>query len=173
MPNVGTRVILFLSSYAPLFVMIAARGWRDSHYGAAGLSAVAVCSVAILTIFLRRAQTLAANRVAVASVVSRDNNAMSYIVSYLLPFFAVKLNDARDLTSLGIFVLVIGLLYVNSNMIYVNPVLNLAGYHIFEIQDAAGKGAALICRRAYIRTGAEVEVIAMGDYVYLEKSRCK
>jgi hypothetical protein len=36
-------------------------------------------------------------------------------------------------------------------MIYTNPVLNIAGYHIFEIQGADGKTTALICKRAYVR----------------------
>jgi hypothetical protein len=94
---------------------------------------------------------------------------MSYIVTYLLPFLAVKLNDVIDTTSLGAVLLVIAVLYVSSNMIYTNPVLNIAGYHIFEIQDTDGKTTALICKRAYIRTRSEIDVISIGDYVLLEK----
>jgi len=169
MPNVPTRVILFLSSYAPLFLIIAMRGWSDSRYLAVGLAIVAVLSVLMLFVFLRVAQKLAADRVKIDSVASRDGDAMSYIVTYLLPFLAVKLNDVTDVGSLGIVLLVIAILYVNSNMIYTNPVLNIAGYHIFEIHDADGKTTALMCKRAYIRTGSEIDVISVGDYVLLEK----
>jgi len=88
---------------------------------------------------------------------------------YLLPFLAVKLNDPTDLASLGIVLFVIGFLYVNSNMIHTNPVLNIVGYHIFEIVDGNGKTAALISKRAYIRTGSEINAISVGDYVLLEK----
>jgi len=77
--------------------------------------------------------------------------------------------DVTDAASLGIVLLVIAILYVNSNMIYTNPVLNIAGYHIFEIQDSDGKTTALICKRAYVRTGSEIDVITVGDYVMLEK----
>jgi hypothetical protein len=94
---------------------------------------------------------------------------MSYIVTYLLPFLAVKLNDMTDVGSLGMLLLVIAILYVNSNMINTNPVLNIAGYHVFEIHDADGKTTALICKRAYIRTGSEIDVSSLGDYVLLEK----
>jgi hypothetical protein len=82
--------------------------------------------------FLHIAQKLEADKIRVDSVTSRDGDAMSYIVTYLLPFLAVKLNDVIDVGSLGIVLLVIAVLYVNSNMIYTNPVLNIAGYHIFE-----------------------------------------
>jgi len=169
MPNVLTRVILFLSSYAPLFLIIAMRGWSDSRYLAASLAVVAALSVVVLFVFLRTARKLSADKVKVDSVVSRDGDAMSYIVTYLLPFLAVKLNDVTDAASLGIVLLVIAILYVNSNMIYTNPVLNIAGYHIFEIQDVDGKTTALICKRGYIQTGSEIDVISVGDYVLLEK----
>jgi hypothetical protein len=169
MPNIPVRIILFFSSYAPLFLIIALRGWRDSRYLAIGLAVASVVSVLVLFVFLRIAQTLAAGRIKVDSVASRDGDAMSYIVTYLLPFLAVKLNDVTDAGSLGIVLAVIAILYVNSNMIHTNPVLNIAGYHVFEIHDADGKTTALLCKRAYIRTGSEIDVISLGDYVLLEK----
>lgn len=169
MPNVPTRLILFFSSYAPLFLIIAMRGWDKSRYLALGMAIIAVLSVVVLFVFLRIAQKLAADKIIVSSVVSRDGDAMSYIVTYLLPFLAVKLNDVTDAGSLGIVLLVIAVLYVNSNMIHTNPVLNIAGYHIFEIHDTDGKTTAFICRRGYIRTGSEMNVISVGDYVLLEK----
>jgi hypothetical protein len=145
------------------------RGWRDSRPLAVGLAIVAVLSVVVLFAFLHTARKLAADKVNVSSVISRDGDAMSYIVTYLLPFLAVKLNDPTDVVSLGIVLFVIGLLYVNSNMIHTNPVLNIGGYHIFEIEDSVGKTTALICKRSYIRTGSEIDVISIGDYVLLEK----
>ena len=51
MPNILTRLILFLSSYAPLFVIIAMRGWRESRHFAIGLVIVAVLSVVALLPF--------------------------------------------------------------------------------------------------------------------------
>ena len=169
MPNIPVRIILFFSSYAPLFLIIAMRGWRDSRYFAVTLVAVSVASVIVLFLFLRIARKLAADRIKVDSVASRDGDSMSYIVTYLLPFLAVKLNDVTDVGSLGVMLLVIAVLYVNSNMIYTNPVLNIAGYHIFEIHDADGKASALISRHAYIRTDSDIDVISLGDYVVLEK----
>lgn len=169
MPNVPTRLILFLSSYAPLFLIIAVRGWRDSRSLAISLAAIAVVSVLVLFVFLQVVRKLAADKVAVSSVISRDGDAMSYIVTYLLPFLAVKLNDPTDVFSLGVVLFVIGLLYVNSNMIHTNPVLNIAGYHIFEIEDSNGKTTTLICKRSYIRIGSEIDAISVGDYVLLEK----
>lgn len=145
------------------------RGWRDNRHLAVGLAIVAVLSVLVLFTFFHTAQKLAPAKVTVSSVISRDGDAMSYIVTYLLPFLAVKLNDPADVVSLGIVLFVIGLLYVNSNMIHTNPVLNIVGYHIFEIEDGNGKTTALICKRSYIRVGSDIDAISVGDYVFLEK----
>lgn len=169
MPNTPTRLILFLSSYAPLFLILAVRSWVQNRYVSAGFAGVAIISMLVLAAFLRQARTLGADKVMIASVISRDGDAMSYIVTYLLPFLAVKLNEADDVISLAIVFLVIGVLYVNSNMIYTNPVLNIAGYHIFEVQDEEGKTTALICKRTYVRTGSELDVVSLGDYVLMEK----
>ena len=169
MPNTLTRLILFLSSYAPLFLIIAMRCWSDSVLLAFSLTLVATLSVAILFVFLRVERNLAAEKIVVESAGSRDGDAMSYIVTYLLPFLAVKFNVPIDVTSLAAAFLVIAVIYISSNMIYTNPVLNLAGYHIFEIQDADGKTSALICKRPYVRTHSEMEVISLGNYVLLEK----
>lgn len=96
MPNAPTKVILFLSSYAPLFLIIAMRGWGDSPYLAGGFAVVAVLSVVVLFVFLRAARKLAADKIKVDSVFSRDGDAMSYIVMYLLPFLAVTRPDRQQ-----------------------------------------------------------------------------
>jgi hypothetical protein len=46
-------------------------------------------------------RTLAADKVVIASVVSRDGDAMSYIVTYLLPFLAVNFKEVGDVASLA------------------------------------------------------------------------
>jgi hypothetical protein len=170
MPNTPTRLILFLSSYAPLFLILAVRNSFENRYISIGFVAVAVGSVTVLFIFLRYARTLAQDKVIIASVVSRDGDAMSYIVTYLLPFLAVRFHELADAVSLGIVFLVIGLLYVNSNMICTNPVLNIRGYHIFEVQDGEGKTTALISKRSYIRISSQLNVVSLGDYVLMEKA---
>jgi hypothetical protein len=169
MPNALTRIILFCSSYAPLFLILAIRSWIDNRWLAVSLAAVATVSVLVLWLFVRKARTLAAQKVAITSVISRDGDAMSYIVTYLLPFLAVDFTKPSDVVSLGIVFGVIGLLYVNSNLIHTNPLLNLVRYHIFEVQDSDGKTTALITRRSYIRNGAELDIVSLGDYVSMEK----
>jgi hypothetical protein len=51
-PDMLTRIILFLSSYAPLFLIIAMRGWDKSRVVAIIIAGSAVISVIVLFVFL-------------------------------------------------------------------------------------------------------------------------
>jgi len=123
----------------------------------------------VLFVYLRLAASLAPLPVTVASVTARDGDAMGYFVSYLLPFLDVSFRDPGNAAALAIMLLVLCVLYVNSNLIHTNPILNLSGFHIFELQADDGRKLAFISRRPYIRTGATVRAVALGDYVMMEK----
>jgi hypothetical protein len=169
MPRISTRVLLFLSSYAPLFFILALRAWTTNRDLAIGLGSLSTLSIVSLALFLKYAFTLQSAPQIVTSVKSRDGDVMSYIVTYLLPFLAIKLNDMMDITSLGLLLAVVGILYVNSNLIHTNPILSLMGYHLFEIEDENKKTTTLICKRTYIKVGSEIHAVSVGDYVLLEK----
>jgi hypothetical protein len=103
----------------------------------------------------------------VASVNRRDGEAMSYIVSYLLPFIALPSGTLADGISLGIFLLVLGVLYINSDMLHINPMLNLGGWHIYEITISNGETRTLIARQR-VRKGAAIKTIRVTDDILLE-----
>ena len=160
--------MLFLSSYSPLFVILGIRAFRDNVIAAALLIGLAALSVAFLITFLSLMNQLAPHQVQVSEAQSRDVELIGYILTYLLPFLDISFSEFTSVVPLGLFILIIAVLYVNSNMIHVNPILNLLGYHILEIQSDDGKRSALICRRRYIRAGTTLNVASLGDYVLLE-----
>ena len=63
----------------------------------------------------------------------------------------------------------IAVLYVRSNLIYINPILNLLGYRLFEVETESGKISALVCKRDYVKTGSPIAVVSPEDYILLEK----
>ena len=109
--------------------------------------ALAVGSVAALFAYLSFAGRGPTDEITVAGVIPRDSETMSYIVTYLLPFLNIDFSDRHAAFALGIAFAVVGVLYVNSNMLYINPVLSLAGFHLFEVETSEHTSAILICRR--------------------------
>jgi hypothetical protein len=159
--------MLFLSSYAPLFMILAIRNW-DRSYITVALLLLSLASVVWLRVFLHQAAKLGKVTVDVVRSTSRDGDIVSYIVSYLLPFLAIDFGKAADVLSVIVLLMVIALLYVHSNLIYVNPLLAAMGFHLAEIEEASGKVSILLSRRPYIRPDSRLRVIPAGDLISLE-----
>ena len=129
--------------------------------------AIGVIGLIGIIVYLGFAHRLNTMKVKVESVLRRDGEAMSYIVTYLLPFIALPSGNAASCISLGVFLAVLVVLYMNSDMMHINPMLNLIGYHIYEITLQDGETRALISRRR-ARKGREANVIHMSDDIFLE-----
>src|ERR1043166_4789541 len=122
MPSLFIRLLLCLSSYFPLTVIFAVQFFSKGRYVAAIVSLSAgIFGLVGLSIYLRLARRLSALAVHVDSVSRQDAEAMSYIVTYLLPFIALPSGSMADGICLGIFLAVIAVLYVHSDMLHINP----------------------------------------------------
>ena len=95
---------------------------------------------------------------------------MSYIVTYVIPFMAVPFSDWQQGMALSIFFVVLGILYVNSNMIHINPMLNLGRYHLYEVTLEDGGMHSLITHQRVAR-GQSLSVIKIGEDILLEKRK--
>jgi|SRR6266850_4744754 len=131
----------------------------------------AMISVIALFAYLGLVRRLATHSIHVASASSRDSEAMSYIVTYLLPFLGLDSQSLADRISLGIFLGMLAVLYVGSNLIHMNPVLNLVGFRLFEIEGQDGKRTTLITKRGYIPPRSEISIVSLSNSVALEKRR--
>jgi len=160
-----------MSSYAPLLVIL----WVRDAFGNSCLSRAmlwaALVSVTALFTYLGLVRRLASHSVQVVNASSRDSEAMSYIVTYLLPFLGLDSQSLADRVSLGIFLAMLAVLYVGSNLIHMNPMLNLVGFRIFEIESEDGKRTILITRRGYIPPRTEICIVSLANSVALEKPR--
>ncbi len=163
-----TRSILFLSSYAPLFLIMGIRSSLESLPIALVFYAITGMSVITLTLFLNTVKQYSSHTVTVVKVESRDSEMTSYIVTYLLPFLVVSFNDPATTVSLAIMLGVIAIVYVQSNLIHINPLLNVLGFHLFEAETEDGKLTSLICKHTYVRTRSTLNVVSLGDYIMME-----
>ena len=168
MANFLTRVVMFLSSYAPLFGVFAVKQYPHSHKATYIFSGLAAFSLLVLLAFFKTAHTISTNEISVKEHVARDGDSMSYIVTYLVPFLDIKFDELSNIIGVGIIFLVLGVLYVNSNMIYTNPVLNIVGFHIFDIRTSEDRPMVLITRLSFLKSNAKLQVAPLADYVGFE-----
>jgi hypothetical protein len=170
MPSILARLLLFVSSYFPLAAIFFVLFLKNHPLSAIVVLSVGTLGLIGLAIYLRIVNRLSAISVKVKDIQRRDAESMSYIVSYVIPFLAVPFNGFEQGVALGMFFAVLAILYVNSNMIHINPMLNLGRYHIYEVTLEDDTTHALISKRR-IRRGETLSTIKVGEDILLEKQK--
>ncbi len=172
MPSVLARWLFFLSSYFPLSVIFCLLLWKQNCWAAVAVLFIGLLGVGGLAAYLVFAKRLSAVTFKIVEVKRRDAEVMSYIASYIIPFVTAPLGSWEQGVALAFFFAILGIIYVNSNMIHINPVLNLVRYHIYEVTGEDGSPNALLTRRRIHRSD-EVPVVIIGEAILLEKPSCR
>lgn len=164
------QLALFLSSYAPLaavFALLESFGGGWPTRVCAGLAALGiVLPIGVFAV----ARRLAPQTLHVASAQVRDGDALAYIATYLVPFAAVTATTTRERAALALFVLLIAVLYVRSELFYINPLLALVGYRLFQVTTPAGASVVLISKRRFLASDTNLRSRRLSDYVHWETS---
>lgn len=151
----GALFSLFVTSYIPLFAIVIGKqmkdGWEYMHWGGWNkeafccflnhfgmacflvmFSIVGIAGVVVLFNNLRR-NLPNGQTVTITKISNRNSEAIGYIATYIVPFMA---SDFSSWFECIVFVVVMGLIYViytNSNMILINPILNVK-YSLLDIE---------------------------------------
>jgi hypothetical protein len=159
---------LFLSSYSPLFAVFALLDSFGSGWPPRVCLLVAAVGLMLPVLMFLIARRLAPQSLHVESSQVRDGDALAYIATYLVPFAAISATTARERGALGLFVVLIAVLYVRSELFYIDPLLALVGYRLFQVATPAGTSAVLLTRRRFLRSGIDLTARRLSDYVYWE-----
>ncbi len=171
MATIPVRVMLFFSSYCPLLLIMGVLLWGKSLPWAIALPAFGLLSLVLMLLYLRSVRRIKPPvPTKVTEVHKRDADVMGYIASYLVPFVTFPLDAGWQLiVALLVFVGVLLLVYVNSNMIYVNPMLNIFGYHLYEIRVEHGENDVYYIARKPVHRSEPIEYVRLDDDIYLER----
>jgi hypothetical protein len=146
MPRLYVRIVLFVSSYAPLIALLGIRR-RSCLPELIALEAVAALSVAMLWLFIRIQRGYADTTIKIESWDTKDTETLGYIATYLIPLLSLDIAKFDDALALGVFGVVLGVIYCNSSLIYTNPMLNLMGYHLLELRETDGPTWTVLTHR--------------------------
>ena len=168
MPSLFVRCLLFISSYFPLAVIFCILLWQTHLLWAViilliGISGLVILFLYFLLIVPRRAKS----HETITELNRHDGDVLSYVASYLVPFVSLDLTGAQ-LWAVIVFLAVLLIIYVNSNMIYINPMLNILGYHLYEIKIAKNETSFYLLTRQRVGLRSVVHVARIGDTTFLQ-----
>lgn len=94
-----------------------------------------IALLSVLLLFLTVASTKRGNMpVKIKSVKNRSVDLINYTIPYIVSFFSFDLSKIEDMISLSIFLLLMLLLTIKSKSVFMNPILLLAGYNLYDLE---------------------------------------
>ena len=124
------KFILFLSSYFPLFLILMVKNWFNLWFTLIVLAIGVLCVLTWIIVF-HMAKRRTAEKYVVLRTENRTKDSLNYIIPYIISFMNIDLRQWQDLTGLTILLLILFAVYVNSNLIYINPVFSIFKYKIY------------------------------------------
>ncbi len=169
MSNLFVRSMLFISSYFPLTLIFFIFLFNKHWIWASAVLALGIFSLVVMAAYLLRTRTEGISQDKITSYERRDSDVMAYIATYLIPFVTYPLEGIQQVAALLVFLIVLLVLYVNSNMLYINPMLNLVGYHLYEITIEHSELSHFLITRYRVKVGKPLYFVRISDDIFLEK----
>ena len=136
-----SKLILFFSAYIPLGIIALIIDYKNFYFPFFnhGLwSLVLLLTIVILTFLLMffiryyKNKSSGWEKMKIIKVQNMDSEILAYIFTYVLPFLSFP--KERQLIVSIFLLFLIAILYIKSDMIGINPILSLFGYHILKVE---------------------------------------
>lgn len=137
MLNWISKLILFTSSYSPMLVIIGIQNYDKPIVWIIVISFIAIV-LALLKLIILNIKKYNPYDYTIEKVTSLNSDTVTnYLFIYLFPFITLDLTQTKNAIILFFLFCLIGFLYVKSNIIYINPVLNVVfRYNIYSSELA-------------------------------------
>lgn len=139
-PKIFTAVLLFFSAYSPLFIILAVKdfdfdkSFRFKH-AVAIYSLLGISVLSVLLLFLTVSAIRPGNMsVKVLEIKNRSSDLINYTIPYIVSFFGFDLSKIDDVISLSIFLFLMLFLTIKSKSVFMNPILLIAGYNLYDLE---------------------------------------
>ncbi len=145
------EIILFISSYVPLFIIMGLKFWNvgpmvtDIYYvpyvdlpvGISYLTGSIFVSCVIFPFLVYHIVQIHAGRATTQRPIDtyqkRNELLTTYLLVYVFVFAGLDFTQLLDMTIFLVFFFILGVLQINSGHLHVNPMLGVRGYQVYEL----------------------------------------
>ncbi len=181
---------LFVTSYLPLFFLIAVRQISENYdyLNWAGFSAIGIKIfflkfglTLILTTFsiigwvgykitIGNIERVSQNGfpITVTDVKNKNNEAIGYIATYIIPFLFQSFNGWYECFSVLLLLYITYRIYINSSLLLINPLLSIK-FAIYEIEyqeNSKMKNGLIISKDKYLQDDTVIKLYEIGHKLY-------
>jgi len=168
--NKIAKILLVTTSFAPIILTYAFVIWvcDGSLITIVSLLAVVVFLVIICLALLKFAKTqIEVQKIEITSISSADGEVLGFVIAYLLPILSLT-NPSIDFK----VILFIGVMFLiviwSTNSYHVNPLINMFGYHFYEISSNDNISYLLLTKKELRKTTSIKSIIHITEYMILD-----
>lgn len=179
------QILLFIISYAPLYVILFFQNINDKIYDDKFLfigwkkllSENKICifflllilaSISLYFILYKIVLKSSTEKVNVDKVQDNHSEHLSYLATYILPFVGLKFDVWQNTISTVALFYVLGHIYIKTNLILTNPTLTFFGFYISKIIDEL-ENQKIIIHKGELKKGKEIDLIHLIQNIYILK----
>jgi len=173
-----TRLIMVLSSMAPLFLLWAVGGsqtLQDLYF----IPACLFLAIAPTFILCRRVIVAKRNNDCQTKTIGKAEDHRDHILVYLfamlLPLYTTNLTESREFFATLLALVFIIFLFWNLNLHYMNLLFAILGYRVFTVNRSTTNNFedkstfVLLSKRGFLTDGEKIEAYRLSDSVFIEK----
>ncbi len=127
------KVGLFLSAYLPVFFILVIKNWFNLPILILFV-AVSFYSLIWWLLIIRVTKQTTKEEYRVIAATNKMKESLTYLLPYIIGFLPVNVNIWQDWVALITLLVIVFMVYVNSDLLYVNPLLLFVSYNIYEVE---------------------------------------
>lgn len=165
--RIWIKICLFLVSYFPLFIIMSILHYDHVFIPYVGI-VFSIIGFGGFFITLRVYNKIQGERRDATDIKSEGIVNFQYFLAYIIPFVAMDIDQTRQLLAYLVLFIFIGILYVKTDLIYVNPTLTILGFNLLRFKTEYED--AMLITRNNVEKALSNNVIPMDRGLYYERS---
>jgi hypothetical protein len=167
-----SALVIFISGYAPLGLILLIKDLNEeSYYFEHPLRALVIFVIFAFSALF--AMSAARNikqgvPVRISKVSNKSADMFTYTIPYMMSFYKFDLGDWKLLLCLAIFLSLMFVLSYRTQNVFVNPVLALAGYGLYDCQfkDGTQERQGLLLSKQHFQVGDYCAIKRLSNLMY-------
>lgn len=164
--RVTTQLVLFISSYTPLFIIIILKYYQAHLISSLFVLTILIFCNLVLVLYLEIVKGRSKRTFKVVNSENKTSDTLNYLLPYVLAFIGLDLSNIIDLLILGILLFVVFVVYIHSNLMLMNPILNLIGFKFYSL-EVDQKDKIMVISKKHLKADITIKTKRIDSGLYL------
>jgi len=168
--NRFAKLLLVGTSFAPIILTYAFVNFisNGSIITTVSLIIIVVALVTICLCLLKFSyKKIERQKINLSSISTADGEVVGFVIAYLLPILSIA-NPSIDYKVIGFIAGMFLIVIWTTNSYHINPLINLVGYHFYEVSADDNVTYLLLTKKELRKTSSVKKIIHLTEYMILD-----